>query len=183
MKEIALHILDVAENCIAAEADHVVISVKQVKEPGVLLIEIEDNGRGMSAEQTKMITDPFFTTRTTRKVGLGIPLIKQHAELTGGELKIRSEQGKGTRVKACFVMNHPDRQPLGDLEGCWILLAGANSAIEWELKCETDEGDFSISTSEIRSGLEVEEIRGSELTGLLKRMIRNNMEDIGMVPN
>jgi anti-sigma regulatory factor (Ser/Thr protein kinase) len=183
MKEIALHILDVAENCITAEADHVVISVKQEREPGVLWIEIEDNGRGMTAEQTHMITDPFHTTRTTRRVGLGIPLIKQHAELTGGELEVSSEQGNGTRVKASFVMDHPDRQPLGDLEGCWILLAGANPAIEWELKCATEMGEFSISTSEIRSGLEVEEIRGSELTRLLKRMIRNNMEAIGMVSN
>lgn len=183
MKEIALHILDIAENCIAAEADHVLISVNQEKKSGVLLIEIEDNGRGMSAEQAKMITDPFHTTRTTRRVGLGIPLIKQHAELTGGKLEVSSEEGKGTEVKAYFVMDHPDRQPLGDLEGCWILLAGSNSSIEWELKCETEKGEFSISTSEIRSGLEVEEIRGSELTGLLKRMIRNNMEAIGMASN
>lgn len=183
MKEIALHILDVAENCIAAEANHVLISVKQESQPGMLWVEIEDNGRGMSAEQVNVITDPFHTTRTTRRVGLGIPLFKQHAELTGGALEVRSEQGKGTRIKACFVMDHPDRQPLGDLEGCWVLLAGSNSAIEWELKCETEKGDFSISTSEIRSGLEVEEIRGSELTRLLKRMIRNNMEAIGMAPN
>lgn len=183
MKEIALHILDVAENCIAAKANRVLISVKQEGEPGVLWVEIEDNGRGMGAEQVNMITDPFHTTRTTRRVGLGIPLFKQHAELTGGELEVRSEQGKGTRVKACFMMDHPDRQPLGDLEGCWVLLAGSNSAIEWELKCETEKGDFSVSTSEIRSGLEVEEIRGGELTRLLKRMIRNNMEAIGMDPN
>ena len=87
------------------------------------------------------------------------------------------------KLNASVLTSELDKQPLGDLEGCWILLAGANSAIEWELKCETDDGDFSISTSEIRSGLEVEEIRGSELTGLLKRMIRNNMEDIGMDPN
>jgi anti-sigma regulatory factor (Ser/Thr protein kinase) len=183
LKEIALHILDVAENCIAAEANHVVISVIQERKTESLRLEIEDNGKGMSKAQLSLVSNPFHTTRSTRRVGLGIPLIKQHAELTGGKLEIISKQGKGTLVKTGFRLNHPDRQPLGDLEGCWILLAGSNSAIEWELKCSTDEGEFAVSSSEIRSTLEVEEIRGNELTGLLKRMIRNNMESIGMTSN
>ena len=106
-----------------AGADHILISLKKEDSCGLLNVCLKDNGRGMSQEEKEHSLDPFFTSRTTRKVGLGIPLIRQHAEMTGGSVKIVSEEGKGTRVKASFGWSHPDRQPLGDLEGCWVLLA------------------------------------------------------------
>lgn len=178
MKEIALHILDIAENSIAAGADRVSVSVWEDEPSGMLLIRIEDNGKGMSKEELSRVSDPFYTSRSTRRVGLGIPLIRQHAEMCGGELKIESEKGKGSIVEASFQLSHPDRQPLGDLEGCWLLLVTSNPGIEWELNCSTGKGEFSISTSEIRHSLEVDIIRGTELISSLKRMIRNNMEEL-----
>lgn len=181
MKEIALHILDIAENSIAAGADTVHISVTGDQTNDRLQIRIEDNGRGMSREELNKVSDPFYTSRTTRRVGLGIPLLRQHAEMSGGELKLESKEGVGTQVEASFRLDHPDRQPLGDLEGSWLLLASSNPQIEWELNCTSEEGDFSISSSEIRQSLEVESIRGRELTAALKRMIRNNMEELGLV--
>jgi len=90
MKEIALHILDIAENCIAAGAGKVAISVQNGQESGLLSIRIVDSGKGMNKEEVSRCSDPFFTSRTTRKVGLGIPMLRQHAEMCGGGLKIQS---------------------------------------------------------------------------------------------
>lgn len=175
-----MHILDIAENCIAAEADRVTISVRDDKPADLLHISIEDNGKGMSKEELQRVGDPFYTTRTTRRVGMGIPLLRQHAEMAGGGVSIRSEKGFGTRVEAIFHLSHPDRQPLGDLAGSWILLLTANPDIEWELACSAGPGDFSISSSEIRLALGLESIRGTELSSSLKRMIRNNLDELGM---
>ena len=182
MKEIALHILDIAENGIRAGAGSIRISVIEKGTPAFLKILIEDDGKGMSKEEVVMVEDPFFTSRTTRRrrVGLGIPLLKQHAEMAGGGIKIQSEPGKGTTIEAFFLKDHPDRQPLGDVEGCWILLATSNQDIEWELKLETGLGDFSISTSEIKDAMEINVITGNELLTQLKRMIRNNMDELGL---
>lgn len=179
MKEIALHILDMAENCIAAGARKVIVSVEQEAD-GFLSIRIEDDGKGMSKEEILRCSDPFFTSRTTRRVGMGIPLLRQHAELSGGAMKIQSEKGVGTAVEATFLPEHPDRQPLGDLEGSWVLLARSNRAIEWQLNLNSKAGEFSLSTSEIKEALEVEYIGGSELCSSLKRMIRNNLEELGL---
>jgi hypothetical protein len=180
MKEIALHILDIAENCIAAGADRVNISIKDEESGDLRTIQIVDNGRGMGAEELTKASDPFYTSRNTRRVGLGIPLFRQHAEMTGGELKIVSEKGKGTVVTATFNRSHPDCQPLGDLEGSWLLLVTSNPGIEWELSIGTRDGDFFISSSEIRKELDLEVIRGSALTAELKRMIRNNLDALGI---
>lgn len=180
MKEIALHILDIAENSIAAGADRISVSVVDKAAADLLSIRIEDNGKGMSGEEKDRSLDPFYTSRSTRKVGMGIPLFRQHAEMTGGALGIESEPGAGTSVKASFRKSHPDRQPLGDLEGIWMLLITANQDIEWSLKCASEKGNFSISTSEIRSTLAIENINGTRLSNSLKRLIRNNLDELGL---
>jgi len=180
MKEIALHILDIAENCIAAGADRVLISIFEEAGTSFRTIRIEDNGRGMSEEEMINASNPFYTLRTTRRVGLGLPLFRQHAEMTGGKLTIASEKGTGTVVSAIFDILHPDCQPLGDLEGTYILLSSSNPETEWELLCEAGNESFSISTSQIREELDVDMIRGSELTGALKRLIRNNLDALGI---
>ncbi|MEA3460551.1 MAG: ATP-binding protein [Bacteroidota bacterium] len=180
MKEIALHILDITENSIAAGADRVTVSVRDEEPADLLHISIEDNGKGMGEEELHRLSDPFYTSRTTRRVGMGIPLFRQHAEMAGGGLTIRSEKGVGTKVEATFHLSHPDRQPLGDLEGSWMLLVSANPDIEWELVCSNGAEDFSISSSEIRLALGVESIQGTELTSSLRRMIRNNLDELGL---
>jgi len=180
MKEIALHIMDIAENGIRAGAATIRISIVEEGVPAFLKIRIGDDGKGMNKEELSLVEDPFFTSRTTRKVGLGIPLLRQQAEMAGGGIKIQSKSGVGTTIVASFREDHPDRQPLGDLEGCWILLASANPDIEWVLNIKSGAGDFSISTSEIRQAMEIEVISGGELLGQLKRMIRNNIDELGL---
>ena len=113
MPEIALNVLDIAQNSVRAEASLIQISVDVDEAADTLTITIEDNGCGMTAEQTARVTDPFFTTRTTRKIGLGVPFFKMAAESTGGSFSIQSEPGVGTKVTAVFGLSHIDRMPLG----------------------------------------------------------------------
>ena len=115
MPEISLNILDVAENSVRAEASLVEITVSVQPEEDTLTVVIRDDGCGMTKEQAARVQDPFFTTRTTRKVGLGVPFFKQAAESTGGSFRIDSEKGKGTTVKAVFGLSHIDRMPLGEI--------------------------------------------------------------------
>ena len=115
MPEISLNILDVAENSTRAKATLVSILVEADTAGDLLKVVIGDNGCGMTKEQIDHVTDPFFTTRTTRKVGLGVPFFKYAAESTGGSFSIESQPGTGTTVTAVFVLSHIDRMPLGDI--------------------------------------------------------------------
>ena len=115
MPEISLNILDVAENSTRAGATLVTITVDADFEADQLTVTIEDNGCGMTPEQVERVTDPFFTSRTTRKVGLGVPFFKLAAESTGGSFSIASKAGEGTCVTAVFILSHIDRMPLGDI--------------------------------------------------------------------
>lgn len=181
MKELSLHILDISENSVRAGADLIEISVLAEGEPEMLKISIKDNGKGMTEEELSLVRDSFYTSRTTRRVGLGIPLLNQHAEMASGMVEISSVTGKHTQIDASFLYDHPDRQPLGDLEGCWVLMASSYPEIEWGLNLSSGKGNFEIATSEIRTTLEIDTISGSELTGQLKRMIRNSIDELGLV--
>ena len=115
MTEISLNILDVAENSTKAGATLVTITVDADFGADQLTVSIEDNGCGMTPEQVERVTDPFFTSRTTRKVGLGVPFFKYAAESTGGSFRFDSAVGAGTTVTATFTLSHIDRMPLGDI--------------------------------------------------------------------
>lgn len=178
MKELALHILDIAENSVRASAGKIKISLSLEEESNLLTLEIKDDGVGMSEEVVRKTSSPFFTSRTTRDVGMGIPLFRQHAEMTGGSLRIESKEGKGTCVVAKLYKNHPDIQPLGDIEGCWVMLASSYPSIEWCLSCKTNKGVFEINSNEIKKELEIENFEDRELNNQLKRLIRNNISEL-----
>ena len=131
MREISLHILDIAENSVAAEATVITIFVWESGVDNLLSVEITDNGKGMDAETVARVIDPFVTSRTTRIVGLGIPFFKAAAEACEGELIIQSEPGEGTNVKVTFAYNHIDRMPLGDLAGTFLSLLVSFPKINW----------------------------------------------------
>jgi len=116
MQEISLNILDIVENSVAAGASEIRIFVDEDTGSNRLSVTVEDDGKGMTPEQLKSVTDPFYTTRTTRRVGLGVPLFKMHCEMTGGSFSISSEPGKGTRVNAVFNTSHIDAMPLGNID-------------------------------------------------------------------
>ncbi|MFB3880603.1 MAG: ATP-binding protein [Armatimonadota bacterium] len=115
MKEISLHLLDLIENAVAAGARTVVIRIEEDREADRLRIAVRDDGRGMDTELARRATDPFATTRTTRKVGLGLPLLSAAAEQTGGSFSLWTRPGRGTRIAAEFGLSHIDRAPLGKL--------------------------------------------------------------------
>jgi len=122
MHELSLHILDAAENSLQAGATQVEIGVEENLEKDRLTITVRDNGRGMSGEQLARVSDPFFTTRTTRHVGLGVPFFKAAAEQCGGSLTVTSQAGVGTALQAVFQRSHIDRAPLGDMAGTLLMI-------------------------------------------------------------
>ena len=154
MPEIALNILDVAENSVRAGASLVEITVAVDEGEDTLSVTIADDGCGMTDEQIRQVTDPFFTTRTTRKVGLGVPFFKQAAELTGGSFSIDSEVGKGTVVTAVFCTDSIDFTPLGNVEDSICALASMNENIDFVYTRRLDEREFVFSSGEIRTMLD-----------------------------
>ncbi len=153
MRELSLNVLDIAQNSISADAPVIEIEVLENTEKHELLIGIYDNGRGMTAEQVQNVQDPFFTTRTTRKVGMGIPLFKLAAEQTGGSLTISSEIGKGTRVAAVFKTDSIDFTPIGDINSTILTLITMNTDRDFIYRFGIDEEIFTLSTAELKNVL------------------------------
>ena len=115
MEDLSLHILDIAENSISASAKRIEIRIDENEVKDLLTIEIKDDGKGMDEQTLQKALDPFFTTRNTRRVGLGLSLLAQAARETDGNLVLDSRNGQGTTVKATFSFSHPDRKPMGDI--------------------------------------------------------------------
>lgn len=131
MEDLSLHILDIVENSVSAGATRVEILIAEDPEGDLLTVEINDDGRGMDEETVKKVRDPFFTTRTTRRVGLGIPLLAAAAREAEGDLSIDSQEGQGTRIRATFRYSHIDRKPLGDIQETLKALIVANPDVEF----------------------------------------------------
>ncbi len=130
MEDLSLHILDVVENAIAAKARRIEISIIEEIEEDRLTIEIKDDGIGMDEEVRKRAADPFFTTRTSRRVGLGLSFLAQAAQEAGGKLEIESQPGEGTKVKASFQHGHIDRKPLGNMSDTIVTIILGNPDID-----------------------------------------------------
>ena len=158
MPEISLNILDVTENSMKAGADQIEIIVAVHTLEDTLSIQIIDNGKGMSKEQLELVQDPFYTTRTTRRVGLGVPFLKQAAQTAEGTFKIDSELGKGTTLEAIFKLSHIDRMPLGDITATIHALVTYNEGIRFRYTYQVDENQFVLDTKEFR------EILGEEVS-------------------
>jgi hypothetical protein len=177
MKTLSLNILDIVQNSIRARADEISIEIAESIVSNSYRIIISDNGTGIPEEILGKVTDPFVTTRTTRKMGLGLPLLKYHAELAGGGMEIKSETGKGTKVTARFLYNHIDRQPLGDIVGTLIILMASNREINFIYRHTTDKGEFRFSSGETKEYLEVE-FYDNTLLKDIGSMISENLKEI-----
>lgn len=157
MKELSLNILDIAKNSVKAGAGSITVSLDETSE--TLTIKIIDDGCGMSAEAVRGVMDPFFTTRTTRSVGLGVPLLKLAAEQTGGGIEISSVSEKddpiehGTSVTAVFYKNNIDFTPLGDIVSTVTALIQGSPDIEWHFVHKTPKGTVELDTRELRQVL------------------------------
>ena len=153
MRELSLHILDIAKNSVKAKADLIEIIIDENADKNLLSIGIYDNGCGMSEEFLKTVKDPFSTTRTTRKVGMGIPLFMAAAQACEGDLTITSEEGVGTKLDVVFQLNHIDRAPLGDMAGTMQTLISGSPEIDFLYRHTKNGQDFVLDTREIRNVL------------------------------
>jgi hypothetical protein len=153
MEDLSLHILDIVENSTAAGATLVEIGIRENPREDWLVITIRDNGRGMPPQMLSGVRDPFVTTRTTRRVGLGLPLLDQAARETGGTLEVQSAPGRGTTITASFRSSHIDRKPLGDLAATMISLILGNPEVDFVFESNAGGRECSLDTREIRSEL------------------------------
>lgn len=178
MKDLALHILDIAQNSIAAGSSLIEITINESMPGDLLEITIKDNGKGIPAKMLASVTDAFTTSRTTRKVGLGLPLLKQNTEQTGGSLTISSAPGKGTEVTARFATNHFDLPPWGDIAGVIILLVTANPKLDFAYIHRSKTGAYLFDTREVKAELEDLSIDEPEVRKFLKAMLIENLQEI-----
>jgi len=178
MKTISDHILDILQNSVTAGATFIEIIVDENKKNDFYTIKLTDNGCGMSEEILKKATDPFFTSRNTRKVGLGLSLLKQNAEKAGGFLSIESKSGAGTRVKATFQLTNIDRPPMGNIWEVLYITWVSYSSIELKYVHETEKGRFEINSSEIVEILGDVPLTNKEIKEAIYELIKNNLKSI-----
>lgn len=178
MEELSLHILDVCQNSINAKASLIQILIIENTKKNCLSIEIIDDGHGMNEETLSQVSDPFYTTRTTRKVGLGISLFKMSAEATNGELTIESKEQIGTKIKATFELDHIDLAPLGDIEDTLVILALNEQNIDIYYKHQYNNHQFEFDTRKIREILEETPFTAHGVAQWMKEYIREGLNNI-----
>jgi len=178
MEELSLHVLDIALNAFEAGATRTGIAV--IEEPAAdrLTLEIQDNGRGMDEAMRARASDPFYTTRTTRTVGLGLPLLRAAAEAAGGGLQIRSQPHAGTTVTACFQMSHVDRAPLGDLETTFMVLVSTRPDMELVISHRRGGAGYELRTSDLVEALGGLPLSSPEGIALARNAIRHCEADM-----
>jgi hypothetical protein len=179
MNEISLNILDVAENSVTADASLCEIDVSADSTEDTLTVVIKDNGKGMSEEVVKKVSDPFYTTRTTRKVGMGTSLFKMAAECTGGRFEICSALGNGTTVTAVFGLSHIDRMPLGDITATIHTLVTMHTGLDWVYRFSYDALSFELDTREIKAVMEGVPMNDPDVSGFVKEMLTENHTECG----
>ncbi|HPS62749.1 MAG TPA: ATP-binding protein [Bacteroidales bacterium] len=172
--------MDILQNSIRAGASQIKVEIEEDIPGKTLTLEINDNGRGMSEMDLSHATDPFFTTRTTRRVGLGLPLLKQNCERTGGHFSLESQPGTGTRVRAEFVTKHPDRLVLGDIPGVVMLTVAANPSIAIHYRHQSDGGSYQFLSDEVRQSLPGISLENAGVFSYLKEMISEHLSEIGV---
>jgi len=178
MKDLSLHILDIVQNSVAANAKviQIILEINTVND--YIELTVKDNGKGMDHDFLQRVVDPFTSTRTTRRVGLGIPLLKQNAELTGGTFRIDSELGVGTTLQARFVKSHIDCLPLGDLGGTIALLICSYPEVEFKVSVIVGSNQFAVSTSELRQALDGVPLNDPSVYPLIKEYIYSNLDEL-----
>lgn len=178
MTELSLNILDIAENSVKAGAPFTEIMVMVNSAKNLLEITIRDNGCGMSEEQVNRVIDPFYTTRTTRKVGLGVPFFKESAESAGGSFSIKSEVGVGTTVKASYELDNIDRMPMGDLTATIHTLVTMHDDIDFLFTYIVNENEFSLDTRELREILGDISFKEYEISNYIKDYLKENITSV-----
>jgi len=179
LRELSLHILDIAENSVQAKAKNIQIEVLEDTIKDRLRIIIEDDGCGMTREKLANLSDPFITSRSTRKVGLGIPFLKEAAEACNGGLNIDSTNGKGTRLEVEFQRSHIDRMPLGDLAGTFLSLLVGYPDVHWIFSYQKDQKKFYLDDRELKKELSGIPLSDATILAFLRKTIENGISAVG----
>lgn len=178
MNDLALHLIDIVQNSLAAGASLITVRIEENPRDNFLLMSVEDNGCGMNEEQLKKLSDPFFTSRTTRRVGLGVPLLRQTAEQSGGKLEVVSQPGKGTSLTARFLYDHLDRPPLGDVANAIVLMISANPGVDFAYRYSYNEKSYEITTRQLKETLDGTPLNDLYIMEMVEEMIRENQNDL-----
>jgi anti-sigma regulatory factor (Ser/Thr protein kinase) len=178
LRELALHILDIAENSISAGASQIRIVVEEELNEDILKVIIEDNGRGMDEEMLARITDPFITSRTTRKVGLGIPFLKAAAEACEGSFSIQSQPGSGTKVSAVFKHSHIDRMPLGDIVATFLTLLIGTPEVHWIFRYSVNGREFIFDDAPIKQTLDGIPMTEPAVMKFIREFLEAGIQDV-----
>ena len=178
MRELADNIMDIAQNSISAGAALTEVHVKISHEADLITFIFKDDGCGMSEEMVQAVIEPFTTTRKTRKVGLGLPLLKQTAEMTGGTMGIQSTVGVGTVVTATFGLGHIDRPPMGDVAGAWFSLVVMNPEKDFLFTYDYDGNVFTFDTREVREAVAPIPLNQMEISAWIKDCISTEIKEL-----
>ena len=178
MRELADNIMDIAQNSISAGAALTEVHVKISHEADLITFIFKDDGCGMSEEMVQAVIEPFTTTRKTRKVGLGLPLLKQTAEMTGGAMDIQSTVGVGTVVTATFGLGHIDRPPMGDVAGAWFSLVVMNPEKDFLFTYDYDGIVFTFDTREVREAVAPIPLNQMEISAWIKDCISTEIKEL-----
>ncbi|MBM4329958.1 MAG: sensor histidine kinase [Deltaproteobacteria bacterium] len=178
MQDLSLHILDIVENSLAAGAKLVEIRLEEDLREDRMTIEIVDNGCGMDEEMIQRALDPFFTTKTVRRVGLGLPLLSEACRISNGQLCLQSSPGQGTKVRATFQHSHIDRQPLGNMGDTLITLIVGHPEVDLFYGHRKDGASFSLDTREIKGALGDVPLNEPRVVSALRRHILAGLEEL-----
>jgi hypothetical protein len=178
MEDISLHILDIAENSINAGATLIQIRISEKRDEDFFSVTIEDNGRGIPKERLAEVLNPFYTTRTTRKIGLGLSLLAQSARETGGDISIRSLENKGTVVDAHFRPGHIDMRPLGNIAETMIVLITGNPRTDFVFAYCKDGREYAFDTRQIKAELGDVPVTSPHVLSLIRDYLGEILTDI-----
>ena len=180
MEDLSLHILDIVENAVSAKAKRIDILVIEEPKEDRFVIEIKDNGIGMDEEASQKAVDPFFTTRTSRRVGLGLSLLAQAAEDAGGTLRIESNLGKGTRVTATFRYHHIDRKPLGNMVETMMALLLGNPELDISYNHKKEGGSYTLSSQWLKEQFQDRSLTNPEVIQWVRKHLQEGLTQIGV---
>jgi hypothetical protein len=178
MRDLSLHILDIAENSIEARATRIEVRMKESRRSNRLVLEIIDDGTGMDKRMLKQVLDPFMTTKTTRRFGLGLPLLAQAARAANGRLTVKSQPGRGTRVRAVFELDHIDLKPLGDIAQTLAAIIMGHPEVDVVYVHETDHSRYELDTRKIKRELGRVPVQSPEVISIIRRDIKEGLDEI-----
>lgn len=178
MNDLSMHLMDIIQNAVFARATCISLEIAVDELADTLKLSVIDNGKGMTAEEVAKVEDPFFTSRTTRRVGFGVPLFKQSAVQSGGSLKVESEVGQGTTVTTTFGYSHIDRPPLGNVANAFVLMMSSNLGVRFGLKYSYNGREYRFDSLEVKDVLGDLPLNDTSIIKMLVEIVEENIEDL-----